>query len=105
MRSFRRTGAPALLATLALAASTIPATGIATGVFAGSTAQTAVVASFSAADLTPDEPAGSLVLSTATATGAVTFTPTAGDSLTQPFKEGPDCAIDTTRISLRSVAS
>ena len=43
MRSFRRTGAPALVATLAVALSTVPASGIATGLFTGSGPSAAVI--------------------------------------------------------------
>ena len=73
MRSFRRTGAPALVAAVALAVSTIPAAGLASGLFAGSGASTAAVpaAMPAAAQLTPSAPAGTLSLTTAASTGQV----------------------------------
>ena len=93
MRSFRRTGAPALVATLALAVSALPSAGVASGLFTGSAAPTVIVPAATAAPTT--QPAGKLVLNTASP-ATVTRLDNGGNPVgSQGLKEGADCAIDT----------
>ena len=94
MRSFRTTGAPALVATLALAVSAIPSAGIASGLFTGSAAPTVIVPASTTAPTT--QPAGKLVLNTAPSPATVTRLDKNGTPVgSQSLSEGTDCAIAT----------